>query len=389
MSEADNPNQQLTRCDPNYDAVWRLRWLLDALNRRFPRHYVPQQQLSVDEVMVPYKGKAHFKQYIRMKPTRWGIKAWALCEAKSGYMLRFSIYTGRGKSVQHGLAHGVVTELITCSGLSHRGYHIYCDSYFSSPDLFMDLASSYGTMACGTVRLNRRGLPADIMSRHPQGLSKERGAAVFRQNVPLTASVWRDKRNVYLLSSIHDKTMSSVQRTVQDAAGHWSRQDVPAPASVVDYTAYMGGVDLADQCCQYYFNQRKTRTWYTKVFFYLLEVSKVNAFRLYLASRHPDTPANKRPSLLQFTLELVEELLGDHTSNTRIGRPSLAPLDTRLTSRCMPGTFPNRSWCHVCWSRVSRGIQEKRRQTQYGCLTCQKHLCLPECFALYHTERKY
>ena len=113
----------------------------------------------------------------------------------------------------------------------------------------------------------------------------------------------------------------------------------------------------------------KTRTWYTKVFFYLLEISKVNAFRLYLASRHPSTPANKRPSLLQFTLELVEELLGDHTSNIRMGHPILTLLDSRLMSCCMPGTFPNRSWCHVCWIRVSHRIQEKRRHTEYGCLS--------------------
>lgn len=42
--------------------------------------------------MVPHKGRLSFKQYIRNKPTRWGINLWVLCEAATGYVYRFQVY---------------------------------------------------------------------------------------------------------------------------------------------------------------------------------------------------------------------------------------------------------------------------------------------------------
>ena len=30
------------------------------------------------------------------------------------------------------------------------------------------------------------------------------------------------------------------------------------------------------------------------------------------------------------------------------------------------------------------GTRDKRRQTKYGCKDCNAHLCLPECFTVFH-----
>lgn len=54
------------------------------------------------------------------------------------------------------LTYNVVTSL--SSGLSGKGYHIFCDNFYSSPELFSDLKKK-GFQACGTVRMNRKGLP--------------------------------------------------------------------------------------------------------------------------------------------------------------------------------------------------------------------------------------
>ena len=57
------------------------------------------------------------------------------------------------------MTHAVVLKLL--EGLEGRGHHIYTDNYYSSPALFGDLRH-LGFCACGTVRMNRRGVPAEM-----------------------------------------------------------------------------------------------------------------------------------------------------------------------------------------------------------------------------------
>lgn len=58
---------------------------------------IPGQVLSIDEGMVPFKGRLSFKQYMKDKPTKWGLKCFLLCDAQTGYMHKFSVYTGKNQ----------------------------------------------------------------------------------------------------------------------------------------------------------------------------------------------------------------------------------------------------------------------------------------------------
>ena len=76
------------------------------------------------------------------------------------------------------------------------------------------------------------------------------------------------------------------------------------PACILKYNALMGGVDKSDQLAA---NQRaadKSLKWYKKLFFYLLDLTLVNCYRVYLVSGH-------HLSFLDFRLQLVRELLFD------------------------------------------------------------------------------
>ena len=56
----------------------------------------------------------------------------------------------------------MVMRMMRLSGLFGLGYHLTTDNYFSSPVLFLDLYQ-LGTVATGTVRSNRKGLPRDTL----------------------------------------------------------------------------------------------------------------------------------------------------------------------------------------------------------------------------------
>ena len=61
--------------------------------------YQPGQNVSIDERMVANKGRYTFRQYIRDKPTKWGMKIWVIADATTGYTYDFEVYTGKTGTV--------------------------------------------------------------------------------------------------------------------------------------------------------------------------------------------------------------------------------------------------------------------------------------------------
>jgi len=138
--------------------------------------------------MIPYKGRLSFKQYIKNKPTKWGIKVFVLSDATNGYVYRLQIYTGKNleSTINAGLCSRVLLELMT--GLvRHR---LYTDSYYTSPAVYLELYKN-GINCCGTVRTNRRGFPKELIKSKQD--KPERGYYYYLSNGPLVAAVWFDQ----------------------------------------------------------------------------------------------------------------------------------------------------------------------------------------------------
>jgi hypothetical protein len=49
--------------DTKYDRLWKIQQIFDLLNWKFSELYFPSEQMSVDEVIVKFKGKVIFRQY--------------------------------------------------------------------------------------------------------------------------------------------------------------------------------------------------------------------------------------------------------------------------------------------------------------------------------------
>ena len=111
--------------------------------------------------MVPWRGNLHLRVYSPDKPDKYRFKAYILCDAENGYCLKLKLYTGKPANPlsQKGATHELVMSLqryhYAC------GHILYCDNYYSSPELFMDLWC-LGVGATDTVRPNRHGIPQEI-----------------------------------------------------------------------------------------------------------------------------------------------------------------------------------------------------------------------------------
>ena len=86
---------------------------------------------------------------------------------------------------------------------------------------------------------------------------------------------------------------------------------------VVIYNQFMNGVDLADQYTKYYSFVRKSKKWWKKVCFWLLEVATVNSYILYKST-------HKTSTYLQYRRAIIESLAQIHLQDApeRVrGRP--------------------------------------------------------------------
>ena len=66
------------------DRMYKVRDVVQCITEQWQVHYQPARDLSVDESLIPFKGRTAMKQYIPSKPHKWGLKRWRLCESTTG-----------------------------------------------------------------------------------------------------------------------------------------------------------------------------------------------------------------------------------------------------------------------------------------------------------------
>jgi len=126
------------------DKAWRVRELMKMFQRNILKFGFWRTALSVDEMMAKSYAKTSLKQFIRGKPTRFGLKFWGLCTT-DGYLLNFDLYCGKNSVVREKLAKCVLSSRVVMNLLkpffemTAPGkiplYHVYFDNFFTNLDL--------------------------------------------------------------------------------------------------------------------------------------------------------------------------------------------------------------------------------------------------------------
>lgn len=368
--------QQIQRGQPGYDPLFKVRPILDIIRQRSKELYKPSRAISIDEAMVAYNGRLHFKQYIPSKPHPYGIKVWCAAESKTGYLLNFSVYCGKAEEdMPNGLGHHVVMNV--AADYLNKCHVFYFDNFFSSLKLAETLLANK-TYCCGTIRKNRQGWP----------LSKEKekkGTLAVMQKNNLVATKWVDKREVNMLSTNCNPGLTTVSRRTKAGI-----TETAIPTPVADYNINMGGVDLADQLRASYQIGRESKKWWRYMFWFLIQTAMINSF-LILKSERPNakrgTPASKH---LAFRISVLKSLL-ERSMSTHVRKPAETPSvaatisindsgirhqNTRLDGR--------KKRCFQCAADGKKTPKGRTPETVHGCRVCGIHLCQGHCHSKFH-----
>ena len=71
--------------DDKTDKLFKVRHFVDLITTQFSENYTLPQPVTIDEAMILYKGRLSFKQYMKNKPTKRGIKVFVMSDATNGY----------------------------------------------------------------------------------------------------------------------------------------------------------------------------------------------------------------------------------------------------------------------------------------------------------------
>ena len=352
----------------NFDKLYKLRPMLDALSETFLQSYLPSKNQAIDESMIKFKGRSSLRQYMPMKPVKRGYKVWLRAD-ESGYISKFQIYSGKvGEAAEKNLGARVVKELST--DLIGKGHYLYFDNFFNSIELQKQLQKQC-IYACGTARKGRKDSPLDIKDDKDM----QRGESDWRVSKDgLVYMKWKDKKGVLFISNHHNPTkIESVGRKQKDG----TIQDVNCPSLVKDYNANMGFVDKMDMLKSIYEVDRKSKTksW-PRIFWYFVDISVVNAYIIL-----KNLSQEKSISLKLFRLSVVSGLIGAEPDIPKKGRKSMEiaaisnykpiiPQEIRYDKSSHMPVHAKPRRCAHCSTR------NEPHKSSWSCSTCNVGLCL-------------
>ena len=358
------------------DKGYKLRTVINHLNKAFQAAMSDADRQSIDEHMTKFKGRNSCKQYIKNKPIKWGFKWWCRCSSTTGYLYEFNLYLGKKEKTEIGLGESVVLNL--SQKLEGSYCTLYFDNFFNSP-LLVNKLYEKGLYCVGTVRKDRRN-----MAVMPNDSNMKRGDIEFQFSENIAAVKWFDNRGVTLVGTALEgcDQISSVSRR---AKGQSSKVTVPCPKMVKDYNSNMGGVDLLDQKTAVYRLDRKSSggRYYLRLFFDLMDMCMVNSHIVYKECY----PTGME--LLDFKVLVAKSLIASYNSRqriappTRVSRRSFLPADVPLH---LPIIQSTRGKCRYCY------VSGTENKTSFQCNTCGVYLCLVagrnsrNCFAAFHTD---
>lgn len=337
------------------DKLAAIREMFEIFVTNCKNNYTPSEYTTVDEMLAGFKGKCNFRQYIPSKPNKYGIKIFALVDAKMFYTQNLEVYVGKqpdGPFANSNSGQAIVERMV--EPIVNSGRNVTVDNWFTSIELCESLLEKKLTVV-GTIKKNKRQIPREFV----EGKNRSVGSSMFgfHKNGTLVSFIPKKGKNVLMISTMHDDDTIDV--------------NTGKPEMIMMYNDTKGGVDVVDKLCAGYDCARATRRWPMVIFYRLLNVAGTNAFVVF-NSNNPDANMLRRHFLENLSFALIE----DHVKRrlTIQQTPRTTQMRIREILNIKSEAQPQDE--EKLYGRCTYCGTKKSRKTKYKCKKCTKFMCL-------------
>lgn len=130
------------------DRLFKIKPILDYFVKKCQLVYKTNQEISLDEDIIPWRGKLKFRTYNPAQIIKYGLLVRVICETTTGYTENIEIYGGKGKRSKE-------TILSLSELYLDQWYHVYQDNYYNSIKITENLLKNK-VRICKTIRKKQR-----------------------------------------------------------------------------------------------------------------------------------------------------------------------------------------------------------------------------------------
>lgn len=338
------------------DKLAAIRDFCSLMNENFQKCYSLSENVTIDEQLPGFRGRFCGVVYMPSKPTKYGIKHFALVDSATYYLHKFEVYVGvqpDGPFKLPSNTESLVKRLVET--ISGTGRNVTMDNWFTSVPLAESLLHEHTLTMVGTLRKNKAEIPKCFLPEKSREVTSSLFG--FQKDMTLCSYVQKPKKAVLLLSTMHhDDNVEGDKRK---------------PEIIHFYNKTKGGVDTNDQMCASYNVGRRTKRWPMVIFFHLFNITGINSYVIYKSKI--DSNISRRVFLKRLAVDLVKPYQISRASLPTLPRPLKKRLkilhesqDQESVSR--EGRSSSYKRCHIC-------PRTKDRKTKTECSKCHKHVC--------------
>ena len=224
--------------------------------------------------VVHFKGRVWFHVYNANKLAKFDLSLFEICEAKSGYICAFDIYTGKDQTrctqTEQVLdpscttTKKLVVGLMDSVHLLDKGHCTYMDNFYTSPELYEGTFSPF-CMCLWYIAPKYEG-PAK--SSDNCKTKDNRGSVQMQWSTIGYKMVWQ--RVVTVLTTTHAVVFVETNKIDEQGIR------ILKPLVIVNYIRKLGGCDTSDQLISYCSFLWKSVKWLKKLSIHLLNMLLLN-----------------------------------------------------------------------------------------------------------------
>jgi len=139
-----------------------IRTILDIFVKICQQCYNTSEFTPIDEMLHPFRGRCSFIQYMPNKPAKYGVKIFALCDAKTFYCSNLEIYCGKQPPGPYDVRNtptDIVMRLV--SPIENSNKNVTTDNWYTNIPLLHYLPEKKTTLL-GTMKKNKREIPPNF-----------------------------------------------------------------------------------------------------------------------------------------------------------------------------------------------------------------------------------